>query len=130
MISPLALANVPVGRTSASLALLASAVAQTRLFNRCDLCRCDLCRLTLVRRQDAAQGHANYKHHGKHHSYYAVISWRAKPSHLLVQKFLVASIHFKSPIFVRAKRDKTAAVPLIVAEQIVGSLFQGATLAQ
>jgi hypothetical protein len=26
--------------------------------------RCDLYRLSLVRRQDAAEGHANYKHHG------------------------------------------------------------------
>ena len=84
MISPLALANVPVGRTICFARAAASAVAQTRLFNRCDLCR-----LTLVRRQDAAQGHANYKHHGKHHSDYAVISWRAKPSYLLVQEFPV-----------------------------------------
>jgi len=62
-----------------------------------------------VFRQDAAEGHANYKHHGKHHSNYAIMSWRTKSSHLLVQEFLVASVRFTSPIFVRTKLDKTAA---------------------
>jgi hypothetical protein len=95
------------------------------LFNRCDLCRCDLCRLTLVRRQDAAEGHANYKHHGKHHSNYTIISWRTKPSHLLVQKFLVASVHFYVPNFCRCKRNETAAVPLTVGKQLVSSLISG-----
>jgi hypothetical protein len=35
---------------------------------------------------------------GKQHSNYAVISLRCKPLHLLVQKFLIASVHFDVPI--------------------------------
>jgi hypothetical protein len=85
-----------------------------------------LYRLSFVFRQDAAEGHANYKHHGKHHSNYAIMSWRTKSSHLLVQKFLVASVHFDVPNFVRAKRGKPAAVPLTVAERTLGSLIGGA----
>jgi len=53
-----------------------------------------LYRLTLGLRQDATDGHANYKHHGKQQSDCATISWRFKPSHLLVQEFLIASVHF------------------------------------
>ena len=74
-------------------------------------------RLSFVFGQDAAEGHANYKHHGN----YAIMSWRTKSSHLLVQEFLVASVHFTSPIFVRTKRDKPL-VPLTVTEQTLGSL--------
>jgi hypothetical protein len=66
-----------------------SKTASSHLLNRCDLCR-----LTLVRKHDAADGHANYKHHGKHHSNYTIISWRTKSSHLLVQEFLIVSVHF------------------------------------
>jgi len=84
-----------------------------------------LYRLSFVFRQDAAEGHANYKHHGRHHSNYAIMSWRTKSSHLLVQEFLVASVHFTSPIFVRTKRDKPL-VPLTVTEQTLGSLIGGA----
>ena len=59
--------------------------------------RCGLYRLSFMRRQDAAEGHANHKHRGKHHSNHAIISWRSKPSHLLVQEFLITSVHFTSP---------------------------------
>jgi hypothetical protein len=62
--------------------------------------RCNLYRLSFGLRQNAAEGHADYKHHGKHHSNHAIISWRAKPSHLLVQEFLVASVHLTSPFVV------------------------------
>jgi hypothetical protein len=46
---------------------------------------------------------------------------------LLVQEFLIASVHFLRPHFVRAKRGKTAAVPLTVAERTLGSSLKGAT---
>src|SRR6516225_1985905 len=75
---------------SAQVALSKSRSKSPRQF---DLASCthrrDLCRLTLVRRQKAADGDANQKHRGKHHSNCAFVSWRRKPSHLLVQKFLI-----------------------------------------
>jgi hypothetical protein len=79
-----------------------------------------LYRLSFGLRQDAAEGHANYKHHGKHHSNYAIMSWRTKSSHLLVQEFLVASVQFTSPMFVQ-NATKLPVVPLTVTEQTLGT---------
>jgi hypothetical protein len=43
------------------------------------------------------------------HSNHAIISWRTKSSHLLVQKFPVVSVHFYVPNFCRCRtqRNKT-----------------------
>jgi hypothetical protein len=55
-------------------------------------------------------------------------SFRGGPSLriCLSKKFLVASVHFDVPNFVRAKRGKPAAVPLTVAELTLSSLIGGA----
>src|SRR6516225_6874657 len=119
---------------SAQVALSKSRSKSPRQF---DLASCphrrDLCRLTLVRRQKAADGDANQKHRGKHHSNCTFVSWRRKPSHLLVQKFLIASVHWMSPFLFQLnatmsnkKRSKTVAVSLTVAEQTLGCLICGA----
>jgi hypothetical protein len=85
-----------------------------------------LYRLSFGLRQDAAEGHANYKHHGKQHSNYAVISWRAQPSHLLVQEFLIASVHFDVPILSVRNAAKLPLFPLTVAELTLSSFIGGA----
>jgi hypothetical protein len=93
---------------------------------RCSLIhRCDLYRLSFVRRQDAAEGHANHKHRGKHHSNHAIVSWRSKPSHLLVQEFLIASVHFDVPILSVRNAAKLPLFHWTVAERNIGFQFEG-----
>ena len=59
--------------------------------------RRDLHRLALVRRQEAAKGHASEKHRKDRQHHYAIVSRRRiKSPQLLVQKFLVVLVHFRN----------------------------------
>ena len=55
------------------------------------------------------------------------MTWRRKPSHLLVQEFPVVSVHFLRPHFCQLrlieKHSKAAAVSLTAVEQTSGSLI-------
>jgi len=54
--------------------------------------------LAFMCKRDAAQGHTNEKHYNDHQNHYAVLSWRTKSARLLIQKFLVALVHFEISI--------------------------------